>query len=96
MTKLIFSQTKELISKKKISPSSRARETSWVVSSGSLNCKLCDFKNSLTDSVAISNKRDERSSFSVGREVTISFSESAFPLRAYVGSLDCVELILWK
>lgn len=58
-----------------------------MVSAGSLNCKLCDLKNSFIDSVAISNNRDDRSSDSVGREETISFSESDFPLLAYDGSL---------
>lgn len=72
----------------KISPSSMARETCWATSAGNLSCKLCDLKNSLTESAAISYNRDERSSASVGREATISFSESAFPLRVYDGSLN--------
>ena len=64
-------------------PSSIARATSVVASAGNLICMLCELKNVLKVSNAISYKRPDLCSGSVGKEETISFSEIAFPARTF-------------
>lgn len=67
-----------------------------MVSDGNLNWRVCDLKKSLTESAAISYKRALRCSGSAGREETISFSETDFPLRTYDASLWVMIIIIIK